>query len=230
MSGPLDFDDARAPEPPAPPSERPPPVATSSSRYLWVVGAAAFVLIAVLIVATLQKGPGRGARGVPDGHAMPPFAVPLALSDLDGDANVATKAGEGSAGAVPACSVHGPRVLNGCALRDRGPVVLAFFALRGKDCIRQLDGLQRVSRSVPGVGFAAVAIRGDRADLKALIRRHGWTFPVGYDHDGALAEAYHVQVCPQITFARRGGRVTETTFGLLDDTALAGKARRLAGA
>jgi hypothetical protein len=192
-----------------------------------VVGVGAVVLIVVLVVATLNGGTGRGARGVPSGDVMPPFAVPLALSKLDGDANLATKAGQGSAGAVPACSVRGPGVLNGCALRERGPVVLAFFATRGRDCISQLDGLQRVSAKAPGVRFAAVAVRGSRDAVRSLVREHRWTFPVGYDRDGGLAEAYHVQVCPQITFARRGGRVVETTFGALGDAALAGKVRRL---
>jgi hypothetical protein len=239
MSGPLDFDvdDASGPRrsgPPAqpsagPPGGRGPRVGSSSSRYLWVVGAGAVVLVAVLVLTTLKQGTGRGARGVPAGHVMPPFAVPLARSSLDGDANVATRAGEGAAGAVPACSVRGPRVLNGCALGERGPVVLAFFATRGRNCIAQLDALERVRARVPAVQFAAIAIRGPRDGVRALIREHGWTFPVGYDRDGALAEAYHVQVCPQITFARRGGRVEETTFGALDEAALAGKAQRLVG-
>ena len=60
-----------------------------------------------------------------------------------------------------------------------------------------------------------------------MVRRHGWSFPVGYDHDGALTNAYHVQVCPQLTFARRGGRVVDTTFGVLAPRELAAKARSL---
>jgi hypothetical protein len=36
-----------------------------------------------------------------------------------------------------------------------------------------------------------------------------------------------VQVCPQLTFAHRGGRVMETTFGALAPAALVAKARRL---
>jgi hypothetical protein len=237
MSGPLDFEpDDAAPAPRAaatepPPARTPPPARgrhNAPSRYVWVVGAAALVLVVVLIVATLQQGTGRGARGVPTGDVMPPFAVPLALSRLEGDANLATGSGQGEAGAVPACSVRGPRVLNGCALRQRGPVVLAFFTTRGRDCVAQLDALQRVRNQVPAtVQFAAIAIRGARDDIRRLIREHRWSFPIGYDHDGALANAYHVQVCPQLTFARRGGRVAETTFGALGDAELAAKARRL---
>jgi hypothetical protein len=154
--------------------------------------------------------------------------VPRALSALDGDANVARRAGEGAAGNRPACAVRRPDVLNGCALRDRGPLVLAFFATRGRQCVDQLDVMERVRARTPGVQFAAIAIRGNRDDVRSLIRRHGWKFDVGYDRDGALANAYHVQVCPQLTFARQGGRVVETTFGELQAPTLAAKARRLA--
>jgi hypothetical protein len=159
---------------------------------------------------------------------MPPFAVPLALGGLDGDANIAERVGEGQAGNRPACSVRGPEILNGCALREAGPVVLAFFVIRDRKCVGQVDALQQVGAQVPGVRVAAIAIRGGRDDLRAMVRRHRWTLPVGYDRDGALANAYHVQVCPQITFARRGGRVAETTFGVVGVRELAAKARRLA--
>ncbi|HEY4096442.1 MAG TPA: TlpA disulfide reductase family protein, partial [Baekduia sp.] len=235
MSGPLDFEPGPdAPEPkPSPrgapagggggpaPRRRTPPGQPGGGRYLWVVGAGALVLVIVLIVATLQHGTERGARGIPNGQVMPAFAVPLALSALDGDANLATHADEGEAGNRPACTVRRADVLNGCALRERGPLVLAFFATRGKQCIQQLDVMEHVRAQTPGVQFAAIAIRGKRDDVRTLIRRHGWKFPVGYDRDGALANAYHVQVCPQLTFTARGGRVTGTTFGELDAGALA---------
>jgi hypothetical protein len=78
------------------------------------------------------------------------------------------------------------------------------------------------------VQFAAIAIRGDRAQVRRLVQGHRWGFDVGYDRDGALANAFHVQVCPQLTFARRGGRVVETTFGELDAATLTAKAGRLA--
>jgi hypothetical protein len=214
----------RVPTTAPPPPSRPP---GSGTRYLWVVGAAAIVLVLLLLVTTLRHGTERGARGVPAGAIMPPFAVPTATGSIDADANIATHADEGQAGKHAACTVRGPEVLNGCALRERGPVVLAFFAIRSRECVAQLDAMQRVSAQLPGVQLAAIAIRGDRGDLRKIVARHGWTFPVGYDRDGALSNAYHVQVCPQLTFARRGGRVVETTFGALEPAELVAQARRL---
>jgi hypothetical protein len=187
------------------------------------------VLILVLLISTIQHGTQRGARGVPPGEVIPPFAVPLATGTLDGDANIAKGEGEGQAGDRPACEVRGPEVLNGCALREAGPLVLAFFTVRNRDCVAEIDAMQSVRSQLPGVQMAAIAIRGDRDDLRDLVRRHGWSFPVGYDRDGALSNAYHVQVCPQLTFARRGGAVMETTFGKLLPAELVTKARRLGG-
>jgi AhpC/TSA family len=233
--GPLDFDhdDEGPPARPTPPPARAArapsrrPSAAQGRQYLWVVGAAAIVLVLVLLVSTVKHGTGQGARGVPVGDVMPPFAVPIGTSRLDGDANIAAKSGEGQAGREPACAVRGPDVLNGCALYEAGPVVLAFFTVRNRECVAEIDALQRASAQLPGVRLAAVAIRGDRDDLRALVRAHRWTFPVGYDRDGALSNAYHVQVCPQLTFARRGGRVAETTFGRLGAGELVAKAREL---
>ncbi len=73
--------------------------------------------------------------------------------------------------------------------------------------------------------FAAVSIKGDRGELRALVRRRRWGFPVAYDRDGVLANLYGVAVCPQLTYALPGGRVEATTIGSLDR---AGLDRRLA--
>jgi hypothetical protein len=51
--------------------------------------------------------------------------------------------------------------------------------------------------------------------------------PVGYDHDGAVSNAYAVAVCPTITFARRGGKVASTSFSLLGQRALAARLEAL---
>jgi hypothetical protein len=111
-------------------------------------------------------------------------------------------------------------VVNSCQLAERGPVVLAFTAARSNTCDRQIDVLQRLRASYPDVQFAAVSIRGNRDDLRALIRRRGWTLPVAYDHDGGIANAYAVAICPTVTFAYRGGKVQSTSLTLIQGAAL----------
>jgi AhpC/TSA family len=196
------------------PPPRPP---AGTSRYTWIVGVVALAALAYITLNTLgTEKP--GSRGVPDGKPLPPFAVPLATSKLEGDAQVDPK---------KACRVRGSAILNSCQLAERGPVVLAFFATRSKRCERQIDALERVRARFPGVGFAAVSVRGDRGEVRRLVQKRGWGMPVGYDHDGAVANAYAVAVCPTITFAGRGGKVADTSFKLLGDAALAAKVEAL---
>jgi hypothetical protein len=191
-----------------------------------MVGVLLVGLLAYITLNTLRTD-SPGARGVPDDSPLPPFATPLALGPLQGDANVAREADQGRAGKVPACSVRRPGVLNVCQLAERGPVVLAFLIDQGGVCTRQLDEIERVRPRFAGIQFAAVAVRGDRGRLRRLIRAHGWRFPVGYDHDGAVANVYFVGVCPTVTFAYPGGIAMRTTVGLLKQRALESELRRL---
>jgi hypothetical protein len=169
-------------------------------RYVAVVG---LVLVGLITLNTLLTHP-RGASGIAPGEAVPPFAVPLATGSLPGDANVATRANDGSAGRRPACAVRGPAILNVCQLYEQGPVVLALF-VDADSCPAVLDDMQRLQSAFPGVRFAAVAIRPERAALRRLIAVHGLSFPVGVDRDGILAVLYKVSSCPQLTFAYPGG-------------------------
>ena len=106
--------------------------------------------------------------------------------------------------------------------------MLAFYAGRaGKACRRQLDGVERVRGAFPGVEFAAVAIRGNRSDLRKLIREARWRFPVAYDRDGQVANIYRVAGCPTTTLAYPGGIVMHTYLGMLDDRRLRAAVRRL---
>jgi hypothetical protein len=154
--------------------------------------------------------------------------MPLASSAADADANIATRAGSGPDGARPACTVRGPAILNVCELAERGPVVLAFVVTGAGDCARQLDVLDRVAPRFPRVAFAAVAVREDHDDLRRKARERGWTVPLGYDRDGAVANLYGVgAVCPLLTFAGRDGRVAGTALGLLDERELAARVEAL---
>jgi hypothetical protein len=174
-------------------------------RYGRHLGALALVILLLITIGTALTRP-NGARGIAPGQRIAPFAVPLARGEVNGDANVATRAGEGAAGRRPACAVRGAGILNVCELYERGPVVLALF-VNGGTCPAILGDLQALAPSFAGVQFAAVAIRGDRGALRKLVRTKGLTLPVGWDRDGALAALYKVASCPQVTFAYPGGVV-----------------------
>jgi hypothetical protein len=232
VSGPLDFPDDEpsgperrgpAPPPAPPPSARPagtrtPPPSSrpaGTSRYGWFLGVVAVLLLAVVTLNTVgTEGVGGGPEG---GQRLVPFAVPLATAPRrpDEDANL----GEG------ACAVRGPGVLNLCALAERGPLVLALFPTDAAACGDVLAQFARVRGALPGVQLVAVGSAGDRARLARPPR----PFPVGWDRDRAVAAAYGLAGCPQLHFARRGGRVAEVTRRVLSDRELVARARRLGG-
>ncbi len=234
-NGPLSFGDEQEPrrrgEPEAAEptgSDVPPPARPPTRRYGWLVGVVGLLLIAYITLNTIRT---QGREAPQEGKQLPPFATPLALSSLNGDANVARKAGSGASGKRPACEVRGDDVFNVCDLAARSPLVLAFFITRGgSECRRQLDVVQRVQGRFPNVRFAAVAVRGDRGDLRTLIRRRGWTFPIGYDRDGAVANLYGVAVCPTIVFAYPRRLTMLTDFGYLGEAKLAERVRALEAA
>jgi len=191
-----------------------------------VIAVVAGLAILAYITYNTLSTPATSSTGVPAGHRLPPFAAPLVTSDLQGDANVARHANEGTAGAEPACDVADPRALNVCTLARRGPLVLAFFTGSGR-CTAALDAMQRIASRHPHVGFAAVAIKGDRDATRALVSGHGWRFPVAEDRDGAVANLYGIAICPAIVLAWRGGVAMRTALGS-DETTTAALERAVA--
>jgi AhpC/TSA family protein len=188
-----------------------------ASRYTWFVGVLIVLLAATIMVNTLRTDE-VATRGLAAGQPLPPFAAPLATGELVGDVNVDRRS---------VCRVRGAGLLNSCELAERGPAALAFVATRSDRCLRQLDSLEQVREQHAGVQVAAVVIRSDRDDVRGLVREHGWRFPVAYDRDGVLANVFGVAVCPQVTFALPGGRVTGSSVGELDAAALGARLGRL---
>jgi hypothetical protein len=172
-------------------------------RYVGVLGLVALVLLAINLALTGRGG----ARGIEPGKKVPPFAVPLARGTLNGAADIATHANAGAAGRVPACAERGSEILNICELYERAPVVLALFVDAGS-CTAVLSEMQALAEELPGVGFAAVAIKGERGSLLKLMRERGLTrVPVGFDEEGTLTGLYEMASCPQVSFILPGGVV-----------------------
>ena len=184
---------------------RPEPRPAAAPRYGRYVGLLALVILALITLNTIVTKP-NGATGVDPGHTVPPFAVPLVLGNVVGDADIAVHAGEGARGKVPACQERGAQILNICQLYERGPVVLALFLDAGS-CPAILGDMQALAPSFPGVQFAAVALKGGRTQLRRLVAEKRLALPVGLDRDGSLLTLYKVATCPQVTFAYPGGVV-----------------------
>jgi hypothetical protein len=191
-----------------------------------VLVCACFGLLVLVGINTL-KTKGVPPTGPAAGTQIPPFAAPLVLSQVEGDVNLARRPGQGAAGAHPACQVRGPGVITSCQLAGRRPAVIVFFVDGQQRCVDQLDVLDAALRAHPGVAALAVAIRGDRTDLRSLVTRHDWHMRVAQDRDGGMANVYGVAVCPQMTFVLPGGKVQDSTVGSLDRAALGERLKRL---
>jgi hypothetical protein len=187
--------------PPLPPAPRPP----RYGRYVALLGLLILVLITVNTIATKPNG----SKGLAAGARLPPFAVPLATSDLTGYADVATVAGQGARHA--ACELRGPRILNLCQLYEHAPVVLVLFVELGS-CAAVLSDVQGLVAEFPSVRFAAVALRGNQKGTRSIIRARGLGFPVGIDEGGVLADLYKVASCPQVTFSLPGGTAQSASY------------------
>ncbi|HXW58703.1 MAG TPA: hypothetical protein VEJ23_04405 [Solirubrobacteraceae bacterium] len=169
-------------------------------RYLWLLA------VVIIVLLTINRSlSSSGQTGVRPGRVIPAFALPLASGNVNGDANVATHANDGSAGSRPACQVRGSGILNVCELYEGAPLVLALF-VDASSCPAVVGEMQALSASYPEVRFAAVAIKGQRQRLRMLIAARGLTgVQVGFDRDGVLASLYEVVSCPQVTFVLPGG-------------------------
>jgi hypothetical protein len=200
--GPVESGDHGAPPAGA---HRAPYHAAPSPRYGRYAGLLALLVLVLITINTIVTKP-NGSTGIAPGHRLPPFAVPLAQGNLNGAADVATAADQGAAGRVPACNERGPQILNICQLYEQGPVVLALFVDAGS-CPAVLSDMQALAPSFPGVRFAAVAIKGNRAQLRRLVGTRHLSLPVGIDSDGRLVALYKLASCPQVTFAYPGGIV-----------------------
>jgi hypothetical protein len=163
-----------------------------------MVGVLVVMILAYITVNTLRSHH-FGPSGPNTGSRLPGFAAPLVFSSLDGRANT--------------CAVHLRGAVNICDVSHRGPLVLGFLFTRGAKCDGSFDAMQRLSATTPGVQFVGVIIRGDRDTAKKLVREHGWSFPVAYDVDGTVANAYGVAGCPDVVLAYPGGKVRGTLLG-----------------
>ncbi len=209
-------------------------------RYSIVVGLLFLVIVVVAAFNTIDGDGGGETLGLdrlPERWPLPEFAVPAGAGKLEGDANVAQDDCETAAipcpeepQRSPACRVDLPEAIRVCDLFDR-PLVISFWFSKGDDCVEQQDLVERVFRRYRGqVGFLSLDIRDDRDTVRELIRQRGWTMPVGYDRDGAVAGLYGVGGCPTFAYVYPGGTLQSAGIGELTVSQLSDRVDRLLSA
>ena len=190
-------------------------------NYMTVVGVVFLIVILVALFNMLQtKDSGTvGIGEVGIGDKAPPFAVPLAASGLEGDANIDPD---------QACEVPGDDAIRICDFFDR-PLVISFWFTKGaSSCIDQQDTFDQVARKYEGrAGFVSINIRDDRERVRELIEEHGWSVPVGHDRDGAVSNIYRVGGCPTFLLYRKGGVLERAEIGDTTEEELSAQVRSL---
>lgn len=209
-------------------------------RYSVLVGLIFLAVIVVATVSTIEGGGGGETLGLdrlPARWPLPEFAVPEGAGDLEGDANVAQDNCETSSipcpegsRRTPACRIDPAGAIRICDLFDR-PLVISFWFTKGDGCANQQDVVERLYRRYRGrVGFLSLDIRDDRQTLRDLISQHGWTMPIGYDRDGAVASLYRVGGCPTFAYVFPGGTLQSASIGDLTAAQLGDRVDRLLAA
>jgi hypothetical protein len=209
-------------------------------RYSIAVALLFLVLVGVAAIHTLSGNSGEDTLGIdrqPADWPLPEFAVPAAAGSLEGDANVAQDDCESaavpcptSAKREPACQITTAGAIRVCDLFGR-PLVISFWFSKGSDCAGQQDIVDQVYRHYRGrVNFLSLDVRDDRDSVRDLIRQHGWTLPVGYDRDGAVAGLFRVGVCPTFAYVYPGGTLQSANIGELTAAQLEARVRDLLAA
>jgi hypothetical protein len=204
-------------------------------RYSILVGLIFVAIVAVALIHGVgQDGGTLGLDRQPPRWPLPEFAVPLALSQLEGDANVAQD--DCATGQLPcradsrreaACQVREPGAIRVCDLFDR-PSVISFWFSKGGNCVDQQDVVSGVySRYRGRVNFLSLDVRDDRETVRDLVRQRHWAMPVGYDRDGAVASLYRVGGCPTFAYVYPGGVLESAGVGELSTGQLSERVERL---
>jgi thiol-disulfide isomerase/thioredoxin len=182
------------------------------------------ILIGLATLRTLSGGSEDtlGLEVQPVRWPLPEFAVPVATSNLEGDANIyqddcgsSTLPCSEDPPRVPACRITTPGAIRVCDLFDR-PLVISFWFGTESGCERQQDVVSTVAARYRGqVNFLSLDVRDSRGSVRELVRERGWRMPVGFDRDGAVAALYRVGGCPTFAYAYPGGTLEGASIGEL---------------
>lgn len=83
-----------------------------------------------------------------------------------------------------------------------GPVVMSFWALWCKMCIKELDALKQYFPELESLGINFLAISQDKSKAKEAVRSFvsgkKWPYKIVLDPDNKLRKLYNVQVMPTL--------------------------------
>lgn len=103
------------------------------------------------------------------------------------------------------------------SLVKKGPVIMSFWALWCKMCIKELDALKPYYAEIESSGCNFLAISQDKAkskaDVKSFAAGHKWQYQVVLDPENKLRTSYSVQVMPTFFIISKDQKIVFTHQG-----------------
>jgi peroxiredoxin len=86
------------------------------------------------------------------------------------------------------------------SLIENGPVLMSFWSLSCKMCIKELDALRPFYDEMDSLGVTILAVSQDKArsvpNVKPFAASHNWNYVVIFDPENVMRDLYHVQAMP----------------------------------
>jgi peroxiredoxin len=103
------------------------------------------------------------------------------------------------------------------SLLQHGPVLMSFWALWCKMCIKELDALMPYADEFDSLGITLLAISQDKTraipKVKPFALSHKWKYEVVLDPENMLRNLYHVQAMPTFFIIDQGKKIIFTHQG-----------------
>jgi len=104
------------------------------------------------------------------------------------------------------------------------PIVINFWASWCGPCRLEASSIENnyLAFRDKGVEFVGVAIQDNPSDARAFVKEFKWTFSVGLDESGDIADKYKLYGVPKTVVAGKDGKLVFTHTGAVSTEELAG--------
>lgn len=123
---------------------------------------------------------------------------------------------------IPSVKVEnnkGKTISTGSLVDDKTPMIISFWAVTCKPCIRELDAINEALPDwLDEADFRVVAVSTDdarfTAQARALAEGHGWgDFTLVYDKNQEFMRAMNVSFTPQVYVVDKDGKIVYSHTG-----------------
>jgi cytochrome c biogenesis protein CcmG/thiol:disulfide interchange protein DsbE len=108
-------------------------------------------------------------------------------------------------------------VVNLDSLLTKGPVMMSFWALWCKMCIKELDALKPYAEEFDSLNITLLALSQDKTrsvpKVKPFAMSHKWTYQVVLDPDNMMRDLYNVQAMPTFFIIDQNKKIVFTHQG-----------------